>query len=471
VAVSPICVNQAVDRRGFLSLAAAGLVRPTTDPVRALAGELDGDVVVPGAAGYAAAARLWDRRFDGIRPRAIAFCANVADVQRTVRWGRVHGIRIVPRSGRHSLGGYSSGDGVVVADVSRLHGVAVASGSATVGAGANLISVYASLAAQGVTIPAGSCATVGVAGLALGGGYGYASRLFGLTADNLRSVRIITADSRILECDASNHADLYWACRGGGGGNFGIATSFVFATHPVSNVATYELRWPWSHAAAAVDAWQRFAPTAPDALTSVLDLIAEPAGPQVVSAGQFFGTERALKTLLAPLTAVGQSTLITSTHSYLDAMLHWARCRDAATCTDDRVELTARSDYVAQPLPAEAISLLVAAIEKEDGPNALHIDAQGGAINRVPKAATAFVHRDSLFSIQYTTHSGRAWLDNLYASMRPYVSGYAYQNYVDPALAGWQHAYYGTNLSRLKAVKRAYDPHDVFHFAQSIPPR
>lgn len=473
VAPRPICVNRRVNRGEFLALGAVAALRPAADaPVRALARELDGQVVAAGDPGYPTALRLWDTRFDALRPRAVAYCANAADVQRTLRWGRANRVRIVPRSGGHSYAGYSSGEGVVVADVSRMHGVSVSGGRAFVGAGANLVSVYAALAAHGLTIPGGSCATVGIAGLTLGGGYGYASRRLGLTADNLESVRIVTADGTLLTCDATHHADLFWACCGGGGGNFGIATSFVFATHPVSSVSTYELRWPWSQAAKAVDAWQRFAPTAPDALTSVIDLISDGRTASVVSAGQFFGTQSALKTLLAPIASAGTPALTVATRPYLDAALHWANCRDAASCLDVRSTFVARSDYVKGALPAEAIARLVHAVAaRTGGAAAVYMDAYGGAINRVPKSATAFVHRDASFSIQYTARSEPGWLDALYASMRPYVSGAAYQNYIDPKLTGWQNAYYGSNLARLEAVKRAYDPANAFHFAQSIPLR
>ena len=365
---------------------------------------------MPGDAGYGVARQLWDRRFDGLRPRAVAYCASVEDVVRVVDWARSRGIHLVPRSGGHSYGGYSSGNGVVVADVSRLKQVSVAAGTATIGAGAKLGHVYAALAAHGVTIPAGSCPTVGLAGLALGGGVGYASRQLGTTADNVRHVSLVTADGRPRSCDATHEPDLFWALRGGGGGNFGIATGFTLATHPVSTVSIYEIEWPWAQAAQAVAAWQAFAPGAPDALFSVLDLIATGqagARAHVVSAGQFFGSESELSKMLQPLASTGTPiTVKTNTLSYLDAILHWADCREGTVCTEPRATLKAKSDYIAQPLPAAAIAALVNAIttrQKTGGRGAIYFDASGGAINRVAKDTTAFVHRDQLFSLQYTT--------------------------------------------------------------------
>jgi FAD/FMN-containing dehydrogenase len=454
--------------------------------VRELARQLDGDVVVPGSARYATAHLLWDTRFDALRPRALAYCANAADVQRVVRWGRRNHVRVTPRSGGHSYGGYSSGNGVVVADVSRLKRVTAAGGTATVGAGAKLIDVANGLWQHRVAIPGGSCPTVGIAGLALGGGAGYSGRRLGLTSDNLRRLKIVTADGSLLTADAKHHADLLWASRGGGGGNFGIATELTFATHPVSTVATYEIEWPWAQAEQAVAAWQAFAPHAPDALFAVCDLIAtDPSVPNarahVTSAGQFFGSESDLKTLIAPLVNTGSPIRVrTSTLSYIDAVAHWAGCRDAAACSEGRLTFKAKSDYVNRPLSAAAIRRLVRAIDARQGvgKGAFYLDPYGGAINRVPKGATAFVHRDALFSIQYTAQwkpggaaKAIAWLNGAYAAMRPAVSGFAYQNYIDPSLRTWQHAYYGSNLARLKAVKRKYDPHNAFRFAQSIPLR
>jgi FAD/FMN-containing dehydrogenase len=465
-----------VNRRDFLrrSAGAAALTflprsADVDRPVAALAKMLDGHVVVPAGAGYDAARRLWNTRFDGLRPRAIVYCASIPDVQRVVRWGRKNAIHVVPRSGGHSYAGYSSGNGVVVADVSQLHTVTVAGGLATIGAGAMLGPVYAALAQHGVSIPAGSCPTVGIAGLALGGGVGYASRQLGTTADRLRRVHIVTAEGELRRCDATHHSDLFWACRGGGGGNFGIVTDLTFATAPVSNVAVFSIEWPWSQAVQAVTAWQAFAPHAPDSLFSVLDLIATgpPATtPHVVSAGQYFGPESDLASLLQPLTSVGTPTRVrTQTLSYLDAMAHWAGGKA-------RLSFAAKSDYVNTPLPQAAIAALVngVAARQSTGRGAIFLDAHGGAINRVPKGATAFVHRDALFSIQYTAQNGGAtWLAQVYAQLRPHVSGFAYQNYVDPQLATWRHAYYGGNLARLRKIKRDVDPHGFFHFAQSVP--
>jgi FAD/FMN-containing dehydrogenase len=194
---------------------------------------LKGDVVQRGAPGYNAARVVYDTRYDAVKPQAIAYCESLADVQKTVRWARWHRVHIVPRSGGHSYGGYSTTSGVIV-DVTRMHAISLTAGSrAAVGAGARLIDVYAALAARGRTIPAGTCPTVGIGGLAQGGGIGMSARKFGLTCDNLLEATVVLADGRAVVANAHSHPDLYWALRGGGGGNFGIVTRFVFRTHPV----------------------------------------------------------------------------------------------------------------------------------------------------------------------------------------------------------------------------------------------
>src|SRR6266516_1440176 len=269
-------------RGGRVALVAGGLSlgRPVLEIARAgavgiydeLANGLRGEVVLPGASGYEQARLLFNTRFDVVKPRAVVFCESTADVERTVRWARRHAVRIVPRSGGHSYGGYSTTSGVIV-DVSRLKGVALdRHGHAVIGAGARLIDVYDHLAQHGRTVPAGSCPTVGIAGLALGGGVGFASRKYGLTCDNLVEATVVLADGTAVVANKRVHPDLYWALRGGGGGNFGIVTRLVFRTHPVSQVATYAIEWPWSDAAKVVQAWQRLAPQAPDVLFALLNL-------------------------------------------------------------------------------------------------------------------------------------------------------------------------------------------------------
>jgi FAD/FMN-containing dehydrogenase len=489
-------------RSGRVAVIAGGLSlgQPLVELARAAAGGiydelangLRGEVVLPGASAYAQARLLFNTRFDAVKPRAVVFCESTADVQRTVRWARKHAVRIVPRSGGHSYGGYSTTSGVIV-DVSRLSGVTLdASHRAVVGAGARLIDVYAGLAQHGRTVPAGSCPTVGIAGLALGGGVGFASRKYGLTCDNLLEATVVLADGTAVTANAHVHPDLYWALRGGGGGNFGIVTRFVFRTHPVGQVATYAIEWPWSDAAKVVQAWQKLAPHAPDGMFSVLNLNAAVGGhARITSAGQLFGSADRLRELVKPLANAGTPTRFTVTsRSYLNAQEMWAGCSGTlAECHLPprghlgRSTFKGKSSIANKPLTANGINAMIGQIEARittgTGSGIILLDSYGGAINRVKKDATAFVHRDALFSMQYLAYwepSAAAepnlrWLRNFYAAMRPYVSPYAYQNYIDPDLAKWGRAYYGTNLPRLVAVKRRYDPKNVFRSSQSIPVR
>jgi FAD/FMN-containing dehydrogenase len=463
------------------------------------------ELVVPGQAGYTTARQLFDPRFDAVEPAGIAYCGTPQDVSACLAFVRRFGLPVAARSGGHSYGGWSSSTGLIV-DVTRMNTLRVAAGGRTVqvGTGTRLVDFYSGLAAHGLAVPGGSCPTVGVAGLTLGGGVGVLSRQYGLTSDHLEAVQIVTADGTIRDCDAQRNSDLLWACRGGGGGNFGVVTSFTFRTHQLSQLVVFFLSWPWSQAARVVDGWQSWVPSTPDALWSNLHLIASPGGPlpTVSVGGTYLGPVRAVEGLLSTLyAAVGSapaSPYVAET-SYLHAMMVEAGCADLSVSQCHRPTQTAngqvarepsygKSDFFTTRLPPAAIQALVSGIERvpavpgaASGVGAIAFDALGGAVNRVDPAATAFVHRDALFLAQYSTSwrwgapdrevaSQRAWLRQFYATLHPYASGHAYQNYLDPDLAGWRQAYYGTNYPRLARIKATYDPGQVFRFPQGITP-
>jgi FAD/FMN-containing dehydrogenase len=484
-----------VDRRELLRRAGGAAAAVAIAPWSRLAssardprvGELDtlltGRVVGRTDPGYDAARVLFDTTFDGVRPLAVAYCASADDVARALGWARRHGIRVAPRCGGHSYGGYSTTPGLVL-DVSRLSTVSVQGTRAVVGGGARLVDVYERLGASGLAIPGGSCATVGISGLTLGGGHGFLSRKWGLTADNVLGLELVTADGRRVACGPTDHADLFWACRGGGGGNFGVVTRWTFRAHSLATVSTFEIDWPIDQLAKVLAAWQAFIVTAPDELFSVLSLAGDGGVARVAAVGQLIGTKPALDALLAPLASAGAPTRVaTLERAPLDAVRMWAGCRtlDACHLGGDlrRATFSAKSDFFRKPLPAAAAAVITSALRAAPGRGRLLLDSYGGAINRVPKNATAFVHRDALASGQYLAYwtrpaeaaQSRAWLRGFYAAMRPYASGEAYQNYIDPELATWRTAYYGSNFKRLVAVKKRYDPENVFRFAQSIPPR
>jgi FAD/FMN-containing dehydrogenase len=492
-----------LDRRELLGAAAGAVVAGSAlarladaaaavraDPrVAELAGDVSGQVLVPGSSGYGTARLVYNERFDDVRPLALVRVNDVKDVQAVIRWAQRHGVPIVPRSGGHSYAGWSTGTGAVV-DLGRLRGIRVEDGAAVIGAGRRLIDVYAALAGKGVTIPAGSCASVALGGLALGGGIGLASRKLGTTSDNVQSLRIVTADGRLLTCDAKHHPDLFWACRGGGGRNFGIVTDFRLRTAPVSTGAYFFATWPWSAGPAIFPAWQRWAPNVADDLMTLCRLSTGQSGPTLQIFGQYLGPEKHLARLLAPLMKASPPLRYTSgTSSYLDLMLRWAGClgRSSAAChlvtqsgTLQRASFAGKSDYVKKPFPAAAVRTLQRGLETRQsaghGSGSVIMDAYGGAIARVEPDATAFVHRAPLHSMQYLAYWGSpiheqpslSWLRGFHDSMRPYVTGGAYVNYADPDLERWQSAYYGSNYARLVAVKHRYDPDRLFRFPQAI---
>ncbi len=469
----------------------------------ALGRGLAGRLVRPGDAGYNTARRLFNPRFDGLRPAAVAYCANPDDVRECLTFAARYGVPVTARAGGHSYAGWSSGAGLVV-DVTSMRAVTVdaASGTATVGAGIRHADFYSALAGHGVAVPAGSCATVGVAGLTLGGGIGVVGRAYGLASDNLVGARVVTADGRIRDCDAGREPDLFWACRGGGGANFGVATSLRYRTRPAPAVTLFYLAWPWSRAARVADGWQHWAPTAPDPLWSTCKLLAGAgSAPRAFAAGAYVGSRSALQPLLDALVArVGSDPTGTSirTQPYLTAMLTEAGCAGmtVAQChlPDQlaggqlrREAEAANSHFVSRPVPAAGLAAMVRGVTARGnigggGEGGISMDAMGGAINRVAPDATAFVHRGSLFVAQLTTTwtdgapaaaiaAQQRWLAGFHATLAPYANGEAYQNYADPTLTTWQRAYYGRNYDRLVRIKAALDPGSLFRLPQGIPPR
>jgi hypothetical protein len=485
---------------------AKSMAPPGAAAWRSLARSLSGSLVLPSDRGYATARELFDPRFDVARPAAIAYCASPVDVQRTVDFARVHGIRPIPRCGGHSYGGYSTGSGLVI-DVTRMSTVKVtpaqkgSPATANVGAGTRLVDLYGALSRAGVLVPGGSCPTVGISGLALGGGIGVLARKYGLTCDATRAVKIVTADGRLLTCDGAAEPNLYWASRGGGGGNFGVVTSFTFAAHPVPELTLFTVDWPWAAARDVLGGWIQWQREAPDELWSNCQLLsAGSSGLLVRSSGVLVGSTGTLSSLVSRLVStVGSppsSKFVGGPDPYLDVMLVEAGCesKSVAEChlpsqnpagVLQRSAYAATSAYVSKPLPSAGLAAAAGAVEElhAEQPGlggGLAFDAYGGVINRVPAEATAFVHRDTICAIQATLTwgsvpsgsafvAGRGWLSTTAKALAPYTNGGAYQNYIDPELVDWQRAYYGSNLKRLSSVKRAYDPDNVFHFPQSIP--
>ncbi|WP_188191290.1 BBE domain-containing protein [Nonomuraea sp. SYSU D8015] len=277
----------------------------------------------------------------------------------------------------------------------------------------------------------------------------------------------------MLTCDATHYADLFWACRGGGGGNFGVAVSFTFRTFEARDVTVFFLSWPWSKALAAVRAWQSWAPSAPDELWSSLHLARSASGLGVEVLGAYLGGRSALDRLLAPfVAAVGRpSSRSVQGTSYLEAMKIMGGCgsRSVAECRRiPRTAFAAKSHLAYQGLSSDGVRALVNGVAR-GGRHMVLMDAMGGAIGRVGATATAFPHRAALFSVQYYQDGmDRTWLRGIHADMSRHFGDHAYVNYIDPGLTNWRSAYYGANAARLAQVKAAYDPGRLFTFSQAL---
>ncbi|WP_335935406.1 FAD-binding oxidoreductase [Streptomyces sp. PTD5-9] len=466
----------------------------------ALARSLDGGLVRPGDRAYQTARQLYNTRFDGLSPAAVAYVRHEADVRECLAFARRTGVPVSVRGGGHSYAGWSSGDGRLVVDVSSLSRV---ERNGAIGAGARLLDVYQGLARHGLTIPGGSCPTVAVAGLALGGGHGVASRAYGLTCDNVTAATIVTADGRTLTADATHHPELFWALRGAGNGNFGVVTGLTFRTRPAPPSVTGYLSWPWSRARSVVTAWQEWGPSQPDEIWSSLHLAAGPGGvrPTVTVAAFSLGTYGDLQNAvdrLADRIGAPASSVSLRRRGYAEAMLGYAGCAGLtdAQChlpggTPGRTEqgslrretYAAASDFFDRSLSPAGVGALLDRAEAftrvplaRGGAGTITLTALGGAVNRVSPEATAFVHRRSRMLAQYIgawehgTAGGpqQDWLKNTHAAMRRHASGAAYQNYPDPSLGDWRRAYYGTAADRLTALKRRYDPERLFSYPQAL---
>ncbi|BFV55717.1 FAD-binding oxidoreductase [Kitasatospora sp. CMC57] len=478
-----------VGRRTVLALGAAAALAPWPATARArtggpdwtgLAASLTGVLLRPGSAGYEQTRLPRNLRYaPQARPEAIARCADSADVAECVRFARRSGIRFAVRSGGHCYAGWSS-DTPLVVDLADLDSVQVEGDQAELGPGTPLMTAYAELARHGRTVPAGTCPTVGLAGLALGGGHGVTSRAYGLTCDSLTGAEVVLADGRVVRCDAEREPELFWALRGAGNGNFGVVTSLRMRTHPAVDCTVFQYSWDWPDAGEALTAWQYWAFAAPDRLWSNFHVWCRPDGASVDAGGVLLGGSDELRSLVAPLLAATGRTTSEQvvTRPYLDSMLAYAGCRDVASCLREGDQaFAAGSHFFDAFLPGRAVDDLFGFAQRRGrAEGVVSFTALGGAVNRVPADATAFVHRGSVLLGQYFAGwpadadpgPPAAWVADAHRTMAPYSSGHAYQNYRDPDLAEWRTAYYGDNLPRLERVKAAYDPDRVLDFPQAL---
>jgi FAD/FMN-containing dehydrogenase len=282
---------------------------------------------------------------------------------------------------------------------------------------------------------------------------------------------VVSADGEVLHASEDENEDLFWALRGGGGGNFGIVTSFRFQLRPVSNVALYYVSWPWDDVSEVLDAWQHWAPTADRRLGSGFGL-GHPDSGVIGASGQFNGSEDELRGLLEPLLLVGTpSAPEISTVTYMDAVERYA----GSPVTHSIFKNTGA--FVTDLWDEQGISTFVERMRATPSEsNYVGFFAGGGAIADIEPSATAFVHRNALYDVQYQayweddaeTDDEIAWVDAIRDAMQPLSTG-GYVNYIDANQSDWAAAYYGSNLGRLSEIKAKYDPQNVFDGPQSIP--
>ncbi|WP_263247537.1 FAD-binding oxidoreductase [Saccharopolyspora rosea] len=399
------------------------------------------------------------------RPAALAHVRTPEEVRACLGFARSAGMPVAARSGGHSYAGYSTPqDGLVVA-LDGLNGVEVHSdGTASVGPGARLGDLYAALARSGRCLPAGSCPSVGVGGLALGGGIGPLTRMYGLTCDRLVSARVVTGSGRAVTASADSEPELFWALRGGGGGNFGIVTSLRLATAPAPRLAVFSLKFPAGTTADVFGAWQDWLAGAPRELWTNCTISAgEP--PKARVAGCFVGSAAQLDPLLDDLerrAGVRPSARTVRSRDFLDAMRYFAGSSDKQGFAASSVVLRQR----AEPTTVEGLVTGSAGLD-------VIVDGLGGAVGDIAPGDTAFPHRDAMATAQIyasakpgAAGSATARVRRVRDRLRDVAGTGAYVNYIDPDQPTGD--YYGTHLSRLRSVAATYDPDRVLAFPQSV---
>lgn len=448
-------------------------------PWTELAASLQGKLLLPDSPDFRQVAAPWALQYASKLPQAIAMCASEADVRNSLLWSQAYDVPLVARSGGHSYAGYSTTRGLMI-NVSQMHAVDIdpSTGLARLGGGARNKNVYAACRPFGRAVTHGRCKEVGVAGLVLGGGIGFNMRAHGLTCDGLKETRIVLADGRALTCSARENSDLFWACRGAGGGNFGINTGFTFQTFEVGQYTVFELAWT-DRLAEVFDALQTMALKAPDTLGMKLSVVARAGMPGLTLSilGQLAGTRDQLDALLAPVYAV-----LRPSKQRIDSMAYW----DAQEFLSEEgyPEYShERSRFVPESLSPAAIATILDELRAWPGTSVAatwKFFLMGGAIDRLSPSETAFVHRGnamiSSIELEWTAQDPRErveinqrWLSRFHDRMERYTSSFCYQNFIDPAQQDYLHAYYGANLGRLREIKRRYDPKNVFRYPQSIP--
>ncbi len=452
--------------------------------INALATGIEGSVVTPGSTGYDEARTLWNAMIER-RPAAIVRCTTPSDVAHAIRIAAKRNLLVSIRGGGHNIGGLASCDDGVMIDLSPMKAVHVDPVARTVDvqAGATLGDVDRETQRFGLATPLGINSTTGVAGLTLGGGFGWLSRSLGLTIDNLLSADVITADGQAVTASEHYNPDLFWAIRGGGG-NFGVVTSFKYRLHQVGpEVLSGLIVHPLVAARDVMDFYREYVKQAPDKLACwVVMRLAPPLptvppefhGQPILALGVCYAGEvREGERLLQPLRAFGrpvadmvQPQPFTAWQTALDPLL-----------TPGMRNYWKSNEFTS--VSRELVDTLVDyAVRLPDPQTELALAQLGGAVSRVPADATAYGHRDAQFVLN--VHGRWAdpakdkecvdWVRDVFRATVPFATGSVYVNFLTEDESDRVRAAYGANYSRLAELKKKYDPRNVFRVNHNILP-
>jgi FAD/FMN-containing dehydrogenase len=453
--------------------------------IQAFRAGLRGPLIQPGDKDYDAARALYNGMIDK-RPRLIARCVDVADVIAAVNFSREQGLLVAIRGGGHNGPGLGSCDDGLVIDLSMMKSVRVDPASRTVRVDAGCTSGDVDHATHpfGLAVPFGIVSTTGVAGLTLGGGTGYLTRKYGLTIDNLLEADVVLADGSFVTASTDQHPDLFWALRGGGG-NFGVVTSFLFRAHPVGTVYAGPVFWLAKDAKAVMRAYREFLPTAPEELGTFVGLkTVPPMDPfpkehwgkracAVISA--YNGPAAEGEKAIAPLLKAVPAPIF----NWMGAMPFPAIQALFDPFFPKGLQWYWKGDFV-KSLPDQAIDAHIA--QAAEAPSALclmHLYPIDGAVRRVAKDATAWSTRDATWSMVIAgidpepkqADALKAWGRAYWKAVHPFNLEAAYVNFMmDDEAAGRVQATYGDNYARLVLVKAKYDPQNFFRVNQNIRP-
>jgi FAD/FMN-containing dehydrogenase len=452
--------------------------------VQELRDSLRGDLLLPGDDGYTEAKQIWNGAHDAVRPAAVARATGVADVMAALGFARAHDLTVAVRGGGHSVAGLSTVDGGMLIDLSPMRSVRVDPEAriAYVGPGATWGDVDHETQQFGLATTGGLVSTTGVAGFTLGGGIGWLMRQYGLAADNLVGADVVTADGRLVRASATENPELFWGLRGGGG-NFGIVTSFELALHPVGPmIYAGPLFLPGDSAGDLLRFYRDWAPNQPDSITTAISLATAPPLPVIpeewhgkkvaiviaVTAGPVEDGEalvRDLRGVAEPVADLIGPMPYQFIQSLLDPL--WPKGINAYFKATNLARL---SD--------ETIDALAALHQDTPGPQAeIHVHQMGGAVGRVGQSDTAFPERSMPFVLNAVTGTPEAellgahteWARAVVAAAKADETGRAYVNFLGDA-GGAEDAYGEVTYRRLVALKDEYDPTNVFRLNQNIEP-